>query len=362
MNEVRIRTIPAQSLGSEEERRWAEIQEADPALGSPYLRPEFARAVASVRTDAFVGVIEKGRRPLGFFPHHRRGAVGGPIGGRLCDCQAVVAEPDVAWTAEDLLRGCGLAVWDFDHLLATQTPFVGHHHTHAVSPVIDLSSGFEGWLDARRRAGTRRLRELARKRRKLMREMGPLRFVEHTGDPSVLERVITLKRAQCLRTGVVDFLSWGWTTALLRRIHATRTPGFEGVLSALYAGQELVAAHLGIRTRRVWHWWFPVYEERLRNYSPGGLLLLEIARRSEERGIGVIDLGKGDDSYKASFANSRVALAEGSVIRTTLVGKCVGTWRRARQAGERLVRTSPWVAPARVPLRVLRRRLHCAER
>ena len=47
---------------------------------------------------------------------------------------------------------------------------------------------------------------------------------------------------------------------LLRRLFDTRSSDFGGMLSAVYAGPHLVAAHFGLRAGPVLHWWFPVYD------------------------------------------------------------------------------------------------------
>jgi CelD/BcsL family acetyltransferase involved in cellulose biosynthesis len=334
-------------------RRWSDIQRAHPDLASPYLHPEYTRQVAEVRTDTYVGILERGGEPLAFFPHHRKGYFGVPVGERLTDVQGVIAEPGLQVSPDALLRGCHLLTWDFDHLLARESAFLDHADRHDSSPIVDLSQGYEAWFDARKKA-SRRVKELPRKRRKLEREVGPVRFVEHTEDVDVLERVIELKRAQCQRTGVVDFMSWPWIDLLVRRIHRTKTSGFEGVLTALYAGDTLVAAHLGMRTDRVWHWWFPVYEEQFGNYSPGAIMLMDLARRAVEVGVTTVDLGKGEDPYKSSFANAEVPLLEGSAVRRNLAGFAVRRSRRALKEGREQLRHAAFLEPVKQPLRAVR--------
>jgi hypothetical protein len=49
-----------------------------------------------------------------------------------------------------LLRSCGLAVWEFDHLLASQAPFAPYHASLEPSPIMDLSAGYAGYLEERR--------------------------------------------------------------------------------------------------------------------------------------------------------------------------------------------------------------------
>jgi CelD/BcsL family acetyltransferase involved in cellulose biosynthesis len=349
---MRIRVVPARELDTNLTERWAQLQEADPQLASPYFCPEFTQAAAAVQDGVRVAVMERVESVVGFFPFQRaRMGVGRPVGGRLSDYQGVVAARDAEWDAEKLIRGCELSIWDFDHLLASQEPFRAFHQVVASSPVMDLSRGFEAYVQERRASGTNRIIQIMRKRRKLEREVGPLRFESHVSDASVLDEVIRWKSAQCRSTGAFDFFQLDWTVELVRRIHQTQTDRFGGVLSALYAGDRLAAAHMGMRSRSVCHWWFPGYAHDLAAYSPGSILLLELARWAADHGLTTLDLGKGDDAYKQSFLSSNVPVAEGSVIRPSLAG----VNRRLRNATDSFLRRSPLAAPVRLSLRLQRR-------
>ena len=79
---------------------WSQIQRDNEELASPYFRPEFTQAVASVRGDVEVAVLEDHGEIVGFFPYQRgRGGVARPVGGRLSDFQGVVARKGVALDA-----------------------------------------------------------------------------------------------------------------------------------------------------------------------------------------------------------------------------------------------------------------------
>jgi CelD/BcsL family acetyltransferase involved in cellulose biosynthesis len=188
----------------------------------------------------------------------------------------------------------------------------------------------------------------------MARELGPLRFEADAREPAVLERVLSWKSAQCQRTGSVDFFALRWTRELVERIAATQDASFGGVLSALYAGDQLVAAHLGMRSERAWHWWFPVYNREFARYSPGGILLLRVAEAAAKSGASVLDLGKGLDEYKESFATCAIPLFEGCAAQTALV-----PWLRdLAERGEHSLRGARWIRPLRPALRGLRARAH----
>ena len=105
-----------------------------------------------------------------------------------------------------------------------------------------------------------------------------------------------------------------WARQLLARLRLPQPDGFDGVLSTLYAGETLCAAHFGIRTGRVLHYWLSAYDEEFARCSPGLLLLMHIANEATERGIVRLDLGPGDEEYKLTFASGHqdVAIATAS--------------------------------------------------
>jgi CelD/BcsL family acetyltransferase involved in cellulose biosynthesis len=311
---MRVRPVPIAELGSSDLAPWAEWYRQDPTLASPYFAPQFTRIVGSVRPAVWGGVVEEADRIGGFLPFERSTRrVGGPVGGPISDYQGVIHRPGLHWRAEELVRSCGLHVFEFDHLLVTQEPFQAYHRTRGDSPVIDLTDGFPSYRRWLRERSQSLVRSIERKSRKIERELGPLRFVCSSEDPAVLHRVIEWKSGQFRRTGIPDLFRRRWVAEVLERILATREPDFAGVLSALYAGDDLIAAHFGMRSERDLHWWFPSFDPTFGRYSPGTVLLWELAKASESGEFLRIDLGKGDDPYKARFANERVWLAEGSI-------------------------------------------------
>jgi CelD/BcsL family acetyltransferase involved in cellulose biosynthesis len=56
-----------------------------------------------------------------------------------------------------------------------------------------------------------------------------------------------------------------------------------------------------------------------------------------------VDLGKGDDAYKRSFANDAWPLMESSV----LVPSVASGWRKLRTSGGDFLRKSSWLNPVR---------------
>lgn len=311
---MRVRVVVPQELAEGDLALWRRYLACDPLLASPYLRPEFAQLVGAVRSDARVAVVEEAGVVCAFFPFQRRGRVGMPIVGGLSDCQAVIAAPGWEWDGRALVRAAGLSAFDFTAMRAEQRAFAPFHRRVVDSHVIELGEGgFDDYARERRRAGHAVVTQTQSHARRLERRLGPLRFTMHDPDPRTLHRLIEWKRRQYRATGALDVFAHPWTVALLERLQATQTEGFAGVLSTLTAGDTIVAAHIGMRSPTVLHYWFPAYDETYAKLAPGRILLLELIRAASAAGIETIELGPGEEGYKRRFANGAVPVAAGHV-------------------------------------------------
>ena len=349
---MKITRIRASELDNSLAQRWRAWSDADPSLASPYFCLDYLQAVAQVRDDVFVAVLEQDGAVQGFFPYQMNSRrVAGPVGGRLSDFHGLIASPALTGLdATALMRALGIDIWDFDHVPASQTLFAPHAKIHDESPIMDVSQGYAGYLEQRKAAGAQRVAQMLRKARKFEREVGPLRFDADCRDRRAFDQTVQWKREQCLRTGVPDFMSWGWTVELLERIWAVDHSGFAGRLSVLWHGDVILAAHFGMRSRSVWHWWFPGYNATFSDHSPGGILLLRVAEAAAQAGMSHVDLGKGQDAYKRSFATGSIPLVEGAVMVPSLTSRL----RRTRVAGRSFLRESAVLGPARSAFRQLR--------
>lgn len=347
---MNIRVLTADQLTPELVAAWSACQCENPALDSPHFRPEFTAAVAAVRNDVEIAVLEEGT-PVGFFPFHRvKDRVGVPVGGRLSDFQGLIACQGLSWNVEALMEGCGLRVWRFNHLIS-QPSFAPYCFAAEVSPYMDLSAGVEAYNAGRQARGSDEPSRTRRKLRKLERDIGPLRFEAHASDPSVFAQLIDWKRSQYHRTGETDVFSYPWTLALLERILEERGDAFAGMLSALYAGDRLAAAHLGMRSYGVLHAWFPVYNHEMAAYSPGLILFAELAKNAQSLGIRRIDLAKGMTRMKQELMSASTQVSEGCFSRSRLAPLLRRAWSRTRQK----LHTTPLRAVLRFPARIVRR-------
>jgi CelD/BcsL family acetyltransferase involved in cellulose biosynthesis len=308
---MNVSVIRAADLTSEHVKTWSCIQSANSCYESPFFRPEFTLAFGKENANAFVGIIRNVTGGIaGFFPF-QVSHPGNGSGLDMCDHQGIIAASAHEICAEDVVRRCGLKSWCFDHLSVSNPGFrKSYSQTHA-SPIIDISKGYDLYKDSLNSDGKRHLAKASTSARKVMRDLGPLRLDCKVTDSEVMQ---TMHRWREQKYGPLP----GWSRRVLENIRTTSTLEFEGLLSALYAGDRLLAVHFGMRSRGVLHWWFPAYDRDLPSYAPGILLLLSMAERGTELGISKIDLGKGIQDYKRRFSNASVMVASGSVDPVSL--------------------------------------------
>jgi CelD/BcsL family acetyltransferase involved in cellulose biosynthesis len=327
---MKVTLVPGRELSSDLIRAWAEIQQANPTLASPYFHPEFTRVIAAVREDVEVAVIEDGAQVVAFFPFQRANvSVGEPVGGDISDYQGLICAPDFACDPHELMQQCRLAAWNFHHLLTSQSSFTAFHHYIELSPQLDLSKGYESYVRERRLCGSEQIKKSGNFMRRIERDIGPLRFVADSTDAASLESVLAWKSLQYIQTGKPDLFAPVWIREAVQRIFMMRTDGCCGILSLLYAGDRLMAGHFGIRSRHTWHYWFPSYNKAAAKYSPGMILLLKIAEHAPKIGVSIIDLGKGMSPYKVRLMNSSSMVASGR-LESPLRSVCRKAWRMLR--------------------------------
>lgn len=342
---MKIDVARPSDLGEHELTCWRRIQRSHPGLTSPFLSPSFALAVERTRGSTRVAVISDSSGIIGFFPYEqRRFGIGVALAKGLSDVQAVVVSPTADLDLRGVLRACQIRIWEFDHLLGHQVTLLHRaaaRYVHERSPAIDLSDGFESYQRRQRAASSSLFQSTGRKRRKLEREHGPVRLVLADPDGSHLESVLRWKSAQYRRTGRQDRFADPATRALVSDLVQVREPAFSAPLTVLLAGDTVVAGHLGLRSASTLAWWFPAYAPDFGQYSPGLIMLLELARAMPEAGLSLLDLGKGDEPYKERLSNQEIPLVRGAVAcgRHLAVANSVRHWPKER--AERLVLESP---------------------
>jgi CelD/BcsL family acetyltransferase involved in cellulose biosynthesis len=339
---MRVTLVPGLELGADLIGVWGRLRQANPDLASPYFHPEFTRIVASLRGDVEVAIIEDGGKVVGFFPFQRETRrFGRPVGHPLSDYHGVICAPDLDFDPVKLLHACGLAVWEYDHVLLSQAPFRSFHGCEEISPIIDLSEGFDRYVDGRKSGGS--FRKPFQLLRKMEREVGSLSFQAHVLDNELLQFIMRRKSDQFKRTGVPDLFEKDWIRRTVETIFHTQTPDFGGMLSVLYAGSEVAAALMSIRSSDVCHAWFLGFEDRFSSYSPGVIFYLKFAEYGAGLGFRYLDIGKGDEQHKKRLMNASIAVGSGSVE--------VPSWLSFRRAMNRKLRSVVKASPVADPIR-----------
>ncbi|MEV5981517.1 GNAT family N-acetyltransferase [Streptomyces sp. NPDC052114] len=298
---------------------WTALQskahlDGSPDLANPFLSPEFTLATGQWRRGVRIAVAHEDGEPAAFFPFQRSATgVGRAVGLGVSDCQGLVHRPGFEWDARQLLRACGLVVWEFDHLVGGQGPFETGASGSFPSPVMDIDQGYDAYLGQLRERSPKFTRTTLAKERRLARDHGAVRYVHDERDPEVLATLMGWKSAQYRRTGRSDRFAHPWISQLVRRLFHTRSDSFAGILSVLYAADVPIAAHFGLRSERVLACWFPAYDPAFSKYSPGLVLHLRMAEAAAAEGIAYLDLGRGQKAYKDSLKTRELAVSEGWV-------------------------------------------------
>lgn len=334
---------------------WARLQAADPALDSPFLSPGWALAVERAQADrrgaVRVAVLSEAGAARGFFAVRLAGATAMPTGAPMSDYQAVVAEPGVVLNPRRLVHALGVDRLDFSHMLTDQVLFAPHMRGLATAYAIDVRDGYAAYEAERRGAGSGVLKDIDKRRRKVEREVGALRFSADIRCPAAFDALKTWKRGQFRDTRQTDLFETPWAARLFEQLFAGEDPDFGGILFTLHIGERLAAVQFNLRGQHTIHSWIIAHEPALERCSPGLILFSEILRWMEQTRWNVLDLGAGDYRFKLQLANVRRSVAHGFVGRPSPAAFVRAAEYGVRHAAERL----PLGAISELPGKAMRR-------
>lgn len=308
---MKIDVIRPRDLGEPELSAWRSMRRASPHLASPWLAPEFAQAVSAVRDDARVAVIWENTEIAGFLPFEPCGPrAGRPLAAWITLAQGVVHRPDFEVKRGDLLKGCGLDVFEFEYLVGGQPWFTSQENRTAM--LLDLESGYDGYIKFFRETSPKSYKTITYKERKLQRDLGPLTYEYASNDH--FGTLLRWKSDQYRRIGRADRTAEPWVAALAERLRDIQTPEFSAPLSVLSIGDRPIAAHFGLVSEGVMAGWFPAYDPSLGSYSPGLIHHLRLVEAAAAHGLRHIDTGTAGD-YKQTICNGTLPLSEGVAAR-----------------------------------------------
>ena len=340
MTSLKVDIVGIDTLGEAEWATWRAMLAANPALASPYFRPEFARVAGQVSPRAAVAVFSRGGETVGFFPHQRRGGAMQPLAAPMNDYHGLIAFPGGAPSLEE-------AAGALDATRLNLTAWVGPTALGEDRRTVQVElgdAGYDGWYAERRATHGKFFKDKERARRSMEAELGPMRVEEDLRDPALLDWLIDLKRDQYRRTGRHDIFACGWTADLLHALLKEDGAGFGASMAALWAGDRLTAVEYSLHAGDQYHFWFPGYEPSLARCSPGILLSLDTMQLASARGYRTFDFGFEGEHYKKYFCNGFKLVREAVVLRpglgATMSQAAVGALNLAGSGrGERL-RTS----------------------
>jgi CelD/BcsL family acetyltransferase involved in cellulose biosynthesis len=319
---VKLSVVAADQIDSRLQEAWNRMRTGNPLLVSPYFDVDFTKAVARCRNDVQIAFSECDGTIDQIFPFQSLGNNRiGPVGGLLNDVHGVICDRNFS---PDLL---GLMASEFGYSgIGFHAALTGGQGDSDIEKFsfkkinsyhLDLADGWAAYRKWVRKSSSTIARQ-GQKTRRLEKDFGSIRFEFDVQDRQILERLVQLKRAKYQRSRTFDILSVDWAANLLREIAVIKKPNFRGILSALWAGEELVGVHFGMLTDDILHYWFPVFDPAFSRYSPGTELLLRSAEAASEIGVTKLDLGYGDDPYKLKFSNGTETLACGRISSTQL--------------------------------------------
>jgi len=301
---------------------------------SPYMSFTFAQAVARHRSSARVAVIEHSGAIQAFLPFETSGQkTAVPIGHPMNDLQGFIGS-GAPIDARAVIRKSGLRGWYFHHAPANQECLSPYYHLGSTvrAPVIDIGSGYESYVGGHTRPGARRLSE---KKRALERRLGSISLMWRSSDAGHFGQLIRWKSGKY--GGAERFFSAEpGALKIVQDIATSDSEDCAGVLSVLCAGEQVVAAHLGLLGPVGLCSWMPSYDPDLSRFSPGLLMWMPLIEEASERDVARIDLGYGQHSYKFDLANDSYPVAGGAIWASKLEQQAWKVYRRFRY-GRRII-------------------------
>ncbi|WP_300553365.1 GNAT family N-acetyltransferase [Maricaulis sp.] len=340
------------ALSPRERQYWQGFCEETPELASPYFTLEFAELCAAARRDTRVLTISQNGTPFGFLPLHvSRTGLFRPLGGPMGDHHGVIAaDGDIDISQALKLAGLG-GVFSFNGALASQAGFARLSDTSEPSWVCDMSDGFDTYWDGRQAAEAKAMRNLRARERKLAEAGHDIVYRIDDRRVEALDWLVATKRAQYAATGATDVFRARWARTLAYSLMMDRSDALGGILSTMEIDGQMAAAHFGMRSASVLHYWFPVYDPAYSTFSPGLMLFRELLRETSQDGIREAHLGPGSYDFKKRFANASFDIAQGCACNLSLTGAVV----RIGRGIDRMAQALPIGPLSELPGKAMRR-------
>lgn len=308
--------------------QWQEWQKQQTSFHRAFASYTFAKTLHSF-VPVTVIAYEEDHQLVALLPGHKAKGIAGRFGrfvrlaGELSDFFAPVVKPGYQLKFEEFLNAGGFTYCHFTHLPNhfVESGFLAQQQREGLR--IDISAGSEIFL-AEHKANNKKLaKDTARRARQLESEVGEVRFELDCRDNAELERLVTEKRSRYAENGVDDPMSQPWVVPFLKALFDQRDSSCEASLQVMWAGDQWVASHFGLSCYGVLNYWFPVYNEALKRYAPGRLLLKETIANAETLELTLIDRGEGVTRAKEDFATDEQIFCNGVWQANGLIPKAL---------------------------------------
>jgi CelD/BcsL family acetyltransferase involved in cellulose biosynthesis len=315
---VKADVIQAAELSGELLGQWDALRSTCCDFTTPFFSSRYTQVVGQVRPQSKIAVISRGGNVIGFLPFEfANRSMLEPIGKAFNDAHGLICEPGAMLNYCDVLQSLGVKSYRFHALAGPGTGAEPYTMGQSRSFLANLEAHPEGYVEYLESTRATILKQ-RRKTKKLSKDLGPVRLELDCRDSQAFEELIRLKREQYQRTFIYDILSVSWAKEMLHTLWAEKENRCRGLLSVLYAGDTIIAAHYGMLEDDWLHYWFPVYDPKYQQYSPGTAMFLEIAKAATAAGIKKIDLGYGEQAYKHKFVDTITEMPYGCITSCRL--------------------------------------------
>jgi CelD/BcsL family acetyltransferase involved in cellulose biosynthesis len=202
-----------------------------------------------------------------------------------------------------------------------------------------LGEDWESYYHARRGKGWRRT---DRNKLKKLGELGEVSFVTARSPAQrddILAALFSQKAKGLARAGVSDMFAPPGVRSFYASLAERAWPDGPTHLCALYCGEQIVAANLGVVRGDTYYYVLHAYDvDNLASLSPGRQLMYEIMQWSIANGIDRFDFTIGDEAYKDTWCDETLELYD-SVVPMTLRGHTAALTYRLLQNTKRIVKS-----------------------
>ncbi len=300
--------IPIRELSKSLKQSWLDIQASNPNLAGPCFHPELFITVGNFDPNIHAVILREGKDILGFLPFFKdqKQLLASSI--EFCYYQAIIGPPKQCWDIEEIFKKSGIRIWQFKALVDFEYIRSKRGKFEKISTArVDLTSGFEKYQDTMKYKKIS-YGNLRRKQQLLKRNVGPIRFVPFCNDAGVLHQILDWKISQFNRD-----LTWAKSVReVSEKLFYLKNDSFSGIVSALYAGDELLAGIFNLRYQGIMQAFIISHNQIFSKYSPGLILSYYLINELHTFQCKILDWGEGKQNYKWDFANSSLPIIQGN--------------------------------------------------